>query len=228
MPECPQLMVSQSSLSELELPACLCDAFQNLENRLAASRNGDGPARILAFTSCYPGEGVSTVATNLAVSLAQKSQRPVLLVDANLEDPSLHRSLGLALAPGLAEYLAAPEPAAELRLGSFRNVHVLCAGARPKGEIAGHDLERLGLLLRQMAQVYSQVLVDLPALSLSPAVPGLAALAEGVVLVLESERVRWQVAEKHIGDLGLARANFLGAVLNRRRYYVPHWLYRRL
>jgi Mrp family chromosome partitioning ATPase len=56
----------------------------------------------------------------------------------------------------------------------------------------------------------------------------LAGLLDGVLFVIEAERVRWQVAERTTEHLRRANVRLLGAVLNKRRRHVPEWLYRTL
>ena len=53
-------------------------------------------------------------------------------------------------------------------------------------------------------------------------------LVQGVLLVIQSERVRWPVAKRFVTDLERSGANLLGAVMNRRRQHIPGWLYRTL
>ena len=69
---------------------------------------------------------------------------------------------------------------------------------------------------------------DMPAAGRLGFLVRLASLVDGVLLVVEAERVRWEVARRPIEQLTRANVHLLGAVLNKRRQHVPNWLYRTL
>jgi Mrp family chromosome partitioning ATPase len=75
---------------------------------------------------------------------------------------------------------------------------------------------------------YAFVVIDIPPVSEGYQPLRLGGPMDGVLLVIEAEKIRWEVAQWAKGLLEEANASLLGAVLNKRRFYVPAWLYRRL
>lgn len=184
--------------------------------------------RSLGLTSCRRRAGVTTVAARLAVTAAQCGAGQVLLVDAHLAWPAVFRQLRLPAGPGLSELLLeACAPADAIQPGPVPRLSVLTAGGRCD-EAAALDSPQLGELIETLQEGFDLVLFDLPPVGEAGGDLRLAGLLDGVLLVLEAERVRRQVAQRARQLLLRAEGNLLGAVLNKRRRYIPQWLYRRL
>ncbi len=176
----------------------------------------DKPARVLLISSCVPGEGKSTVAANLAASLAAEGHRTVL-VDCDLRRPSVHSVFAETNnAVGLAEVLASKAPAPEaLQTTGVENLSVLAAGARVPnpGRVAGG--EGLAKLIALLAERFDRVVLDGPPVLVVNDGMLLAKRADHVVLVASSgettRRSLGQAAELFAGH-GLEP---LGVVLNK-------------
>jgi Mrp family chromosome partitioning ATPase len=82
-------------------------------------------------------------------------------------------------------------------------------------------------LLQRLGRAFDLVIVDLPPLDAAGALEW-APLLDGTVLVVEAERVRWQMAARGVALLHQAGATVLGTVINKRRDHIPQWLYQRL
>jgi Mrp family chromosome partitioning ATPase len=153
----------------------------------------------------------------------------VLLVDANLENASLSQRLGTPNSPGLVEALANPDQwNGSLHRSKTPNVWLMPAGrvsrqTRPMASLAG-----AGRLLEAIRNRFPFVVVDLPPAPESVFSLAIAECLDGVLLVLEAERMRVQVVERAKQLFSQSRVNLLGAVLNKRRMHIPGWLYRRL
>ena len=180
--------------------------YDMLQSRMFVYGNGNlGPPGVIAVTSCYRGEGVSVIASNLAAMLADTLLGPVLLVDAR----------------------AAQDYVAEQSL-SF-NSNVLKANEEPKtGQLDVHRPRDVQSAFLELKNVYRFIVIDAPAALKDMTALRLAGHVDGVVLVIESGRVRWEVAKQTVDLLKQANANVLGVVLNKRRFYLPNWLYQRL
>jgi Mrp family chromosome partitioning ATPase len=209
------------------LPLEAAQSFETLRDRLLLAVDGTGarPLR-LGFTSCYAGEGVSTTAANLALTLARQGERPVLLVDANLQAPSLHERLGLQRGPGVAEILSSGSGTV---VPVEKNLFALPAGEPHRNlpdALAPQKSDHLTRLLNDAT--YGYVIVDLPPLSEGAGSLRLARLVSGVVMVIECEQVRGEAARRARNLLHEARVPLLGVVLNKRIFYIPDWIYHRL
>lgn len=205
------------------------EALDVLEEQLLLGTQGARKLRVLAITGSHRHEGVSAVAANLATTLARLGQGDVLLVDANLGHPSVHETFKTRLSPGLAETLTNGSSNGNAVVPSqVHNLHILSAGTtkRNLSEILNSD--ELRKLLNSMKKNYRFVVLDLPAISEASWAIRLASLCDGVCLVVEAERSRWEVVDRVREQLVKSNANLLGVVLNKRKMHIPEWLYRTL
>jgi Mrp family chromosome partitioning ATPase len=188
-----------------------------------AQQLGMGPAarverRRIGITSALRGEGVTTVTSGLAPTIARWSPREVLLIDANVSDPALSRQHGDP-SPGLSEVCAGEyDVEAALRVTDDANLLLLPSG-RECVCFLGADA-----LLRQLSERFDYQLVDLPPLPQWHAALPLVAALDGVVLVVESERAARSALRETRTALERLGVPLLGAVLNKQHSYLPRWL----
>jgi Mrp family chromosome partitioning ATPase len=186
--------------------------------QLSSFRSPDGKSiQTLGLTSCYQHEGKSTVGECLA-SIAAESQR-VLFIDANESLISIHKGLRDLALNGVAV------PNYGALIGQTRQT---VSDPRP-GEATNRQptIDEMRNLLCLLSVKFELIVLDLPPLD-STNLLDWAPLLNGVVLVIESERVRWQVAARGIELLENAGTQVLGTILNKQRQYIPQWLYQRL
>jgi Mrp family chromosome partitioning ATPase len=161
--------------------------------------------------------------------LATANNNPrVLLVDLNFDSPAVHKVFRAQLGPGLAECLGDGRPWDEiLQPVPGSNVTLATAGTAARNG-QGVAAERLRDLVRFAADRFDFAIFDLPPLNrLSDTLPACEWL-DGVLLLVEAERVRWPVAKRFVTGLERSGAKTLGAVMNKRREHIPGWLYRAL
>lgn len=207
------------------VPKPLREAYQTVLARLPWPGGAGAPLlRTIGLTSSQSGEGVTTVAAQLAATAAMGSKHRVLLVDANLARPQLHRVFSLPLSPGLSEVLRDSSMAAGIGASVVPRLSVLPAGRAPDRGLL--DTVELSDALETMRGGFDLVVFDLPAVTESSFALRMARLLDGVVLVVEAERVAREVAERAKQLLVGVNAQLLGAVLNKRREHLPGWLSR--
>ncbi len=183
----------------------------------------------VAITSCHAGEGVSSVALYLATMLHQRFSSRVLLVDAKFNNPSLHEKLSAKLSPGLADILVNKLTySGVFQQTAKSNLDFLSAGELKNGFLSWPERRTFAKLLQALKQKYDFIIVDTPALWNGSETTNLEALTDGVILVIEAESVRWEVAQRAKNRLQKINANILGVVLNKRCYHIPEWIYCRL
>ena len=193
------------------------EAYRRLGGTL--ERRGLGSdAFVLTVTSADPGEGRSTVAVNLAHTLA-RSGHPVLLVSGDLGRPSVERLYGVDQdAPGLAEYLARPDGNLVFLLVMVReNLMLLPAGMpvrNPAELLAGPRLERLMEELRALGLI---VVLDTPPARWAADALSVAGAADATVLVAHANRSRWRAVADLAASLRRDRVPVLGVALVGRR-----------
>ncbi|MGE0160394.1 MAG: GumC family protein [Gemmatimonadales bacterium] len=164
----------------------LADSFGSLRASVLFEEGKPAPRSVLV-TSCRPGEGKTTVAVNLAMSTAKLGKR-VLLIDADMRKPAVHRAFRINPGPGLASCLAGEANWLSVRRHSgVEDVHLLPAGEPTPGAADLLSGERLGLLLREAEEIYDLVIVDAPALFINASDAKLLAReVSGVIVVLRS------------------------------------------
>jgi capsular exopolysaccharide synthesis family protein len=197
----------------LDPTSLVTESFRSLRARLRFIEV-DNPPRIIALTSSVPGEGKTTVATNLALTLAQ-SDSTVCLVDADLRRRSVAQFLGLDGSVGLSNVLAGEYPldTALLSWGDGA-LSVLLAGTSPPdpGELlASRQMETL---IAELSERFDYVVFDTPPLN--PVADGaiLGARVDGVIVVARYGKTHASKVAKTIASLKSSNAKVLGSVLN--------------
>jgi capsular exopolysaccharide synthesis family protein len=178
------------------------------------------PPQVIQVASSQGDEGKTLVTVHTALALAQAGAR-VLVIDADLHRPRCHRLLGLSRAPGLADVLAGtplaetlqpvPLAATGVQGGRLDLVAVGGAGAMPATSLAG---PALGKALQAARTAYDHILVDSPPLLAVADGLVLAAMADGVLLVIRNETTPRPVVKQAMARLARVGAHVLGAVLN--------------
>jgi polysaccharide biosynthesis transport protein len=204
------------------------EAFRALRTALVAS-SGTDATRVIAVTSTQPLEGKTTTAVNIALALAIGGAR-VLLIDADMRRPSLHKAMRLPNDRGLAELLGGKAKMREVvqRCGD-PNLLVISAGHTPSNpsELLGSDRMR-AFVHQLMTGPFDWIIIDTPpVLAVTDAVV-LAPLVHAVSFVIGAEMTRWRLAERAIETLQAGHPRSIAAILNRvdfdrNRYYYSRY-----
>lgn len=200
------------SLSDPTSP--VAEAYGSLRGVLLYATRSGLP-RLIQVTSAQPAEGKSTSAYAIASGYARQG-RKVLLVDADLRRPSVHRVAGLENRRGLSSLLVSDDPASSAIVPSGEpNFSVLPSGPIPPSPTELLTAPRMAALLEELAGTYEVVVIDSPpVLGLADA-PALAALVDGVVFVVEAQRGRRGALKTALRRLKAVDAMLLGAVLTK-------------
>lgn len=192
-------------------------AAEYFQELLAGIRLQAGPHGILGVTSCRSGEGVSTIATNLAIVAAATGRQRVLLAEARWRRPSLARRFRIAPEPGLGELLRSQcEAPQAIRSTDWAQLSVLPAGlglAQSESLIDGSAARGVLADLRSHCDL---LVLDLPPLEEAGAALPLADLVDDLLLVVEAERLPVEVLRRARLQLGQVRSRLAGAILNKR------------
>lgn len=202
-------------IAELDPSSMAAEAFRTVRANIEFMRT-DNPCRNVAVTSATAGAGKSTTAANLAVVAAQSGWN-VCLVDADLRRPVLHEVFDLpnkgGLAAALQNGLSLTSAAQDTE---FENLSLVVAGQ----DGAGHAQElftsqRLQKVLREAESHFDLVLYDTPPIiSVADAV-NIAALCDGVILVVRSGSVPASVLQHAVRQVTQVNGRVLGVLLNQ-------------
>jgi capsular exopolysaccharide synthesis family protein len=158
------------------------ESVDSLRTGLVLSHR-EQPIRILAVSSAVSGEGKSSVASQLAVSLARSAGAAVLLIDGDMRSPDLHRIFQVPLQPGLADVLAGGQPISEcIQTGWSEHVHILPAGRLVKSPHKLVGCGRFGQLLRWARKHYRYVVIDTPPILAASESMVMARAADGTLI----------------------------------------------
>ncbi|HEV2746401.1 MAG TPA: polysaccharide biosynthesis tyrosine autokinase [Allosphingosinicella sp.] len=191
------------------------EAYHTLRTALELSTSAGVPKTLL-FTSGQQGEGKSTSALTVATDFA-KGGRKVLLVDADMRRPSLHRRLDRFNEAGLSSILAAQAtlPGAVQEISGSPNLSFLSSGPLPPSPAELLSGPMLRAFLDQAGTAYDLVIIDgPPVLALADATI-LASKAAGTVVVIEADRSRVQQVRSSIDRLRSGGAHLIGAVFSK-------------
>jgi capsular exopolysaccharide synthesis family protein len=216
-----------SKMNTFTLPLELADQYAKAKQSIA--NGGPQKIRTLAIVSSTRSEGTTTVAIQLAISLAPDPKLPVLLVDANFRNPDLHHRFQVPQDGGLSNLLRGEgDFAALVKPTRVKNLFLMTSGegvSDPAEFIKMTDLEEK--LIRPAAN-FIYIVIDCPPVNTSPETIALASHSDGAILVVQAGETRREVVLEARQRLAQAKVNLLGAVLNKRKYYIPGFVYGKL
>jgi capsular exopolysaccharide synthesis family protein len=198
-------------------PSALADSFRStLASILYSGENGNRP-RVVALTSAGPREGKTTVASNLALAVAEIGRR-VLLIDGDLRKPRLHEIFHVSNAWGLSDLLEGTKPPEGLEamvIGTcYRDLYLLPAGSVASSISNLLHSPRALELLQRMRQQFDMVIIDTPPMLQMSDARVLGKLADGVILVVRSARTTKETVAAAGQRLAEDGTRVLGTVLN--------------
>jgi succinoglycan biosynthesis transport protein ExoP len=195
-------------------PARFADAMSVIRTNILVSSAGTASQSVLV-TSTRPGEGKSLIAANLAVSLAQSGRR-VLLIDANMRAPILHRLFDMPQQPGLSDHLVGHAQARDVvPKSSTEGLWVLPSGPVPPNPAELLGSPRCASYLQSVCAQFDWVVIDTPPVTGVADALIIAPLTSGVVVVVGADMTSRHSARRAVDQLEGTHAMFFGAVLNR-------------
>lgn len=193
--------------------AAAAEAYRTLRTNLLFS-SLDRPLQALLTTSAAADEGKSTVAANLAITIAQSEQR-VILVDCDLRRPSLHTLFGLPNEQGLTSLILAqndtPPPLQET---SVPGLQLLSSGPLPPRPADILGSRRMEAIIGQLRSLADMIIFDTPPVGAVTDAAVLAPRVDGVLLVLQAGKTRRERARQARQILEKVKAHIVGVVLN--------------
>jgi protein-tyrosine kinase len=169
--------------------------------------------KVVMVSSAVPGEGKTLTVSNLALTLSESYHRRVLIIDADLRRPSLHRLFKVPTSPGLTESLLAPEER-ELHPHQISpNLSLLPAGMPSADPMAALTSARMRHILDDAREAFDWVIVDTPPIGLLPDASLVAANVDATLFVVKAGETPFELVKRAVEIVGADR--LLGVVLNR-------------
>jgi capsular exopolysaccharide synthesis family protein len=216
-------------LAALDSLSSVVEAYRMLRTSVLLSTAGTPPKTIL-ITSSQPGEGKTTTAVNTAISLAQLGVS-VLLIDADLRRPAVHKAFKVPHNRGISSYLVSNTPIEDLVIKlPIPNLSVLPCGPIPPNPAELISSDRMKELLRALGEQYDHILIDSPPLVSVTDPVILSTLVDGSILVVQSGKSTRDLVRRARRELAGVGAKIFGVVLNnvdvKREGYDDYYYYR--
>lgn len=188
----------------------------------------DKHLKSILLTAALPKEGVTTIIANLGKNLATKKRHKVLLVDANLRNPSLHTVLKATNDIGLSDILEGKLNFEKAIKDLGAGLTLLCAGKTDLNPITLLESHKMDELMKYARDRYDAVLVDCADLRDYQDGHVLAEDVDGVIVTVNEGKTRRQVVQAEIAPLTKLKTPLLGAILNGRTFPIPENIYKRV
>lgn len=194
--------------------SAVSEAYRTLRTNIQFA-NVDNIMKRILFTSAGPGEGKSSTVANLAVSIAQ-SGKSVLIIDADLRNPSQHKIFKLPNNNGLSTTLVEEVTSLAFVVNTDNEgLDLLVSGPIPPNPAELLGSKRMKQVLHDVSKAYDIVLIDSPPTIAVADSSVLAQSVDGVILVLASGEVNREYAVRAKEQLDKVGAKIIGTVLNK-------------
>lgn len=188
------------------------EAYRRLRTNIEYS-SFDEKYKVIVVTSSLPGEGKSTTAGNLAISMSNTEKR-VLLIDCDMRKPTLHRRFKISNTKGLTDLIMNKYGFKEVSYKYNENLTVITAGSKvpnPAELLSSDVMERF---LEEARENYDYVIIDTPPVQLVTDAQILASKADGTLLVVKAEATKKEEVASSVDLLRKVNATVMGTVLN--------------
>ena len=202
----------------------ISEAYRTLRTNVQFT-SVDSETKKIMITSSGPREGKSSTIANLAVSIAQTG-KSVIVVDADMRNPTQHKIFGLDNGQGLSVALVQDQDFQKyVRETAVPGVMVLTGGPIPPNPAELVGSKRMKRLIEEFSQEYDIVLIDTPPIIAVTDAAILAQQVDGVILVLAAGEVNKDYALRAKEQLDKVGAKILGAVLNKADMKASEYYY---
>jgi len=208
-----------SKISEIELinhlfpKISIAEDYRTVRTAILFS-HAENPHRVLTFTSTSPQEGKSATISNIAISFAQLGER-VLLIDADLRKPRLHKIFKVRNKTGLADYLTARAGLDDaVQKTAIDNLWLMPSGPHPPNPAELLNSRKMKELVGLVQDRFATVLIDTPPVLavIDPVI--VSSLSDMTVLVMKLGTTTRKPLLRTIEELRKAKAEIIGVVLN--------------
>jgi len=189
----------------------------------------DSTRKVIQFIGSRTGEGTSTVVREFARVSAAKFGKSVLVLDADQHHPTQHLFFHIIPDCGWQEVVRDNKPI-EKALHQIGETKLFVSPSSEYSPSHPHVYNSLLIddFLNKLRQRFDLILIDSPPATTSTDGLTISSKVDGVVIVVEAEKTRWPVAETVRDKIKRSGGSILGIVLNKRRFHIPDWVYKKL
>ena len=199
--------------------------FYSIKGQLL-SVAGNRDIRTILVTSCYPKEGKTTAALSIALALTDETDFKILLIDGNFRSPILHAYFNIERSPGFSDiFTSTSETSLTFHSTEVESLVVIPNGTKLANPLRILNEETFNEKLKALSEGFDYVIVDGTSIFGFSDTLVTAKYYDGIVMVVECERTRWEVVQEAKERLENVGGKILGVVLNKRNYYIPKAIY---
>lgn len=191
----------------------------------------DKGSRVVMITSAVPEEGKTTITGFLARVIAANEMESVLVVDCAVKNPRIGSLFGIKGGKGILDYLVGDADIKEIIKTADQGVlDIVNSGDIREQSIIQplFNSDRMQYFITEVAEKYDYVLFDTSPVLDAPETSLLSPQMDGIALVIRAGQTKREVIKRAMMMLNKQGGNLIGSVLNRKRYYIPEFIYKRV
>jgi len=214
--------------SDISLSPLLTERFTSLWTRM--QRSTQKQRLIIQITSARSKEGCTTMVFLAGRTLASSNLGDFLLIDSDVYHSDLHSLLQVESSPGLLDLFQGQSTLEEvIKPTAFPHLYLLPLGSSlPINQAQILISQNIGALLEELRNNYDCILIDSPPINLSSLSEINGTYSDGTILVVRANFTRREVIQAAIKALENDGVVISGVVLNRRKFAIPEFIYRRM
>lgn len=218
--------IENTLIDDTKRVSALTQSYQNLSDQVYLLIK-DKHLKSIIITASSPSDGSTTITANLCNFLSNKAGHNVIVIDANLRSPTVHKVFNLPDTDGLSSVLEGKVSLDKAIQQVSPNLAVLPAGKTSLNPITLFDSSMMHNLIKTVKDKYEIIVIDYANLNNIKEVYALSARLDGIVLVVNENKTRHQVIKTLITPFKQKKSNIIGVILNNRTFAVPRLLYER-
>jgi len=199
-------------------------AYRNISDQLYLIIKDKGLRSVL-FASSLNSEGTTSVVANLGRYLSKRLGHKVLVIDANLRSPKIHKTFKIQNNKGFSNVLAGEAQFKDCLYDAGDNLAIIPAGTSKLNPMTLLDTPRMAAVMKEAREKFEMILIDSACLRDYQDSVVVSSYTDGVVLVVNESRTRRQVVKSALRHLQAKDAKMVGAILNNRAYVIPRVIY---
>ena len=198
------------------------EAYRSLKTNIQYS-SFDKEYKTIVVTSANPGEGKSTTAGNLALTLAE-GEAKVLLVDCDMRKPSMHKNFRVTNTYGISDVLLQRQKVMDVAHVYNKNLSIITAGKIPPNPAEMLASKAMTLFLKEMKEHFDYVVLDTPPVQAVADAQILSTKVDGTLVVVRAGVTKKDDVHNSVASLKKVNANIIGTVLHavdnsKNKYY---------